>query len=266
VKLHLLDLGAIDYDEGWPLTGAGVSTVSEPAPPSPRRRVAIIAAVVEHPRVGPVLFDTGAAAGFRELWPPIVQELFAITRYEHEHHLDTALEAAGYGLEDIRAIVLSHLHLDHAGGLELFRGREVPVYVHADELKNAFHAVATGEDLGAYIPHYLDFSFDWRTLHGDEIELFEGFHLMHLPGHTPALLGLRLELANAGTFVLTSDQFHLRENYEGPQPLGWLLRDHAAWWRSYRQVKTLADRTDATLLFGHDADVLAELKRERVYD
>jgi len=31
-------------------------------------------------------------------------------------------------------------------------------------------------------------------------------------------------------------------------------------------VKMLADRTDATLVFGHDADVLAELKREKAYD
>lgn len=266
MKLHLLDLGNIDYDEGFPLAGAGVSTASEPTPASPRRRVAIIGALVEHPKIGPVLFDTGAAANFKELWPPVVQELFAITRYEDEHHLDVAVQAAGYGLEDIRAIVLSHLHLDHAGGLEFFRGRDVPIYVHADELKNAFYGVATGEDLGAYIPHYLDFSFNWQALDGDQIELFEGFNLYRLPGHTPALLGLRIDLANAGTFVLTSDQFHLRDNYEGPQPLGWLLRDHAAWWRSYRLVKTMADRTEARLVFGHDAEVLAELKQERFYD
>jgi len=135
VKLHLLDLGSIEYDEGWPLAAAGVSTLSEPAPPPARRRVAIIGALIEHPKIGPVLFDTGAAAAFEELWPPVVQELFAITEYENEHRLDVALQAAGYGLEDIRAIVMSHLHLDHAGGLEFFRGSDVPVYVHADELR-----------------------------------------------------------------------------------------------------------------------------------
>ena len=79
-------------------------------------------------------------------------------------------------------------------------------------------------------------------------------------------MGLRLDLANAGTFILTSDQFHLRDNFEGPNPLGWLLRDHAAWWRSYRWVKTAAERTGATLVFGHDADVLAELRQEQFYD
>lgn len=174
--------------------------------------------------------------------------------------------AAGYGLDDIKAIVLSHLHLDHAGGLELFRGRDIPIYVQADELRNAFYGVATGEDLGAYLPHYLDFSFNWQPLDGDEVELFAGFRLVRLPGHTPGLQGLRLDLANSGTFLLTSDQFHLRDNYEGPAPLGWLLRDHAASWRSCRRVKLLAERTDARLVFGHDAEVLAELRREPVYD
>jgi glyoxylase-like metal-dependent hydrolase (beta-lactamase superfamily II) len=263
MKLHLLDLGRLDYDEGFPLAGAGVSMASNPAPESPRREVAIIAAVIEHPKAGPILFDTGAAAGFAELWPPIVQDLFAITRHVP---LEDALGAAGFGLDDIRAVVLSHLHLDHAGGLESFRGREVPIYVHADEIKNGFFAMATGQDAGPYVPHYLDFSFDWRPLHGDHVELFDGFHLHRLPGHTPALMGLRIDLAQAGTFILTSDQFHLRENFEGPQPLGWLLRDHAAWWSSYHFVKTLADRTGARLVFGHDADVLSEHKQEQFFD
>lgn len=266
MKLHLLDLGRLEYDEGFPLLAGGVSTASQPTPPAARRTAAIIASVIEHPRIGPVLFDTGAPPNFRELWPPIIQELFAITRYDDEHHLDVALEAAGFGLEDINAIVLSHLHLDHAGGLEFFRGRDIPIYVQGDELRNAFYGVATGEDLGAYLPHYLDFSFNWQAVDGDEVELFEAFNLYRLPGHTPGLMGLRLDLANAGTFVLTSDQFHLRDNYDGPQPLGWLLRDHAAWWRSCRRVMALAERTQATLLFGHDADVLTELRQERFYD
>jgi hypothetical protein len=38
-------------------------------------------------------------------------------------------------------------------------------------------------------------------------------------------MGLQLDLANPRTFFLTSDQFHLSDNYAGPAPLGWLLRD-----------------------------------------
>jgi glyoxylase-like metal-dependent hydrolase (beta-lactamase superfamily II) len=263
MKVHFLDLGNIEYDEGWALAAAGMSSPSNPNPPSPRRKIAIIATLIDHPTAGPILFDTGAAPAFKELWPAPVQEAFAITRFEG---LDAAVGAAGYALSDIRGVVLSHLHLDHAGGLEMFRGTDVPIYVHADELRNAFYAVATKEDLGPYVPHYIDPSFNWQALHADTVELFSGCTLHLLPGHTYALYGLRLDLSNAGTFFLTSDQFHLRDNWEAPHPLGWLLRDHAAWWRSYRFTKTLVTLHNARLLFGHDADVLAELRKEPFYD
>lgn len=266
MKLYPLDLGNLEYDEGFPLAGAGASTRSEPEPRSPRRRVAIIGSLIVHPTAGPILFDTGAAPNASELWAPPLLELFHIVHYGDENRLDAAVGAAGIGLEDVRAVVLSHLHLDHAGGLEFFRGRDVPIYVHGDELKHAFYSVATGEDFGPYIPHYLDFSFNWRPLDGDRIELFEGFTLHRLPGHTPALLGLQLDLANAGTFFLTSDQFHLRDNYEQGRPLGWLLRDFSAWHQSNRYVRHLVERTDARLIFGHDADVLAEVRKEPFYD
>jgi glyoxylase-like metal-dependent hydrolase (beta-lactamase superfamily II) len=265
MKLHVMDLGAIEYDEGFVLAGAGVSTASDPNPVSPRRRVAVIGSLIEHPKAGLILFDTGAAPDARETWPAPVLELFSIT-HRDENRLDAAVAAAGYSLDDVSAVVLSHLHLDHAGGLEFFRGTDVPIYVHGVELRNAFYAVATGEDFGAYLPRYLDFSFNWQALDGDEIPLFDDFTLHLLPGHTPGLLGLRLDLANAGTFFLTSDQFHLRQNYATPQPLGWLLRDHSAWWSSYRFTKRLAERTGARLLFGHDPDVLAEFRQERFWD
>jgi hypothetical protein len=44
------------------------------------------------------------------------------------------------------------------------------------------------------------------------------------------------------------------------------MRDHAAWWRSYRFVKTVADRTGARLVFGHDRGVLTELRGEGPFD
>jgi glyoxylase-like metal-dependent hydrolase (beta-lactamase superfamily II) len=266
MKFRALDLGSLDYDDGFPLAVAGASTRSDPNPPAARRTVAMIGSLVEHPKVGPILFDTGPPPNAGELWPPVVQELFHISHYGDENRLDATLGAAGVAIGDVKAVVLSHLHLDHAGGLEFFRGSDVPIYVHGDEIRHAFYAVATGEDIGPYVPHYLDFSFNWQPIDGDEVELFEGFMLHRLPGHTPALMGLRLDLANSGTFILTSDQYHLQQNYDPSQPLGWLLRDHAAWSRSNRFVKRLAAQTNARLLFGHDRDVLAELRREPFYD
>lgn len=45
---------------------------------------------------------------------------------------------------------MGHLHLDHAGGLENFKGTDVPIHVHEKELKHAYYSVATKTDIGVY--------------------------------------------------------------------------------------------------------------------
>jgi glyoxylase-like metal-dependent hydrolase (beta-lactamase superfamily II) len=56
-----------------------------------------------------------------------------------------------------RFSILGHMHLDHAGGLDQFRGRkDIEIWVHDKELRSAFWSVATGADVGVYLPHYLD--------------------------------------------------------------------------------------------------------------
>jgi glyoxylase-like metal-dependent hydrolase (beta-lactamase superfamily II) len=58
-----------------------------------------------------VLFETGIGAFFE----PKMRERFGVV--EAEHVLLASLAKAGISQEDVDAVVLSHLHFDHAGGL-----------------------------------------------------------------------------------------------------------------------------------------------------
>lgn len=108
---------------------------------------------------------------------------------------------------------------------------------------------------GVYLPHYLKFDLNWQTFHGPSLEIAQGLTLRHSPGHTPGLCILQLNLQESGTWIFTSDQYHVKENYEASHPQGWLARDHDDWVRSNQMIHQLAKRTDAKIIFGHCAEV-----------
>lgn len=266
MKVRFLDFGEITADDAWAFEGAGVSVISNPQPESLRRYFHMTGVLIEHPKEGLILYDVGPAANFKELWPEPVQEVFGITGYEEENRLDKQLEKVGHSLKDISAIIISHLHLDHAGGLEYFRGTDVPVYAHREELKYAFYAVATKEDFGAYLPHYLDPAFNWKAVHDDEMELFEGITLYRTTGHTPGTLSMKVDLENSPPFIFTSDTMLHKENYFEQKPLGWLIRDMHAWWRDLRKIQNLEARYNANVFVAHDKGEFIKYTERPYYD
>jgi glyoxylase-like metal-dependent hydrolase (beta-lactamase superfamily II) len=251
-KLWILQLGQTEGDAAWFMQGANNSTVSEPRPVHQRVRISMIAALIEHPREGLLLYDVGSAPDPAAWWGPEFCDAFPWVVYGEEHRLDRAIALAGHDIRDVSAIMISHLHLDHAGGLEYFRGWDVPIYVHRRELEHAFYTVATRQDIGNYQPHYLDFAFNWEPVDGGTVELFEGLTLHHTPGHTPGLMGLLLELPASGAFYFASDHLTFRENLIGGRPPGWLMRDYDEWHESTRRIRRLVQARNATVVYGHD--------------
>lgn len=266
MKLSLLDFGEITSDPGWFFEGGGAWTrghgYTNPNPVT----LKMLGAVIEHPKEGILIYEVGPCADRETLWPEPVRQVFPVTHYDDENHLDVQLEKAGYSIADVRGVILGHMHLDHAGGLEFFRGTDVPIYVHQDELMYAWYAVATKVDLGPYLPHYIDHTFNWKAIKRDELELFDGITLMKTPGHTPGLMAMQVDLKEAGTFVFTSDTFFFAENFHEQRAPGWLTRDMAGWRYSLERIVNVYNRRSANLVFGHDPEVFDRFAAEKQYD
>lgn len=112
--------------------------------------------------------------------------------------------------EAVELVVVSHLHFDHAANLDLFPWAEV--VIHPAEMAHAEEVRQDPLRDPACLYTLLPLLRGRRLLLAQEGELLPGLRLLHLPGHTPGLLGLLVE----GVGVLASDAVKSRYDLEGP--------------------------------------------------
>lgn len=257
--VHVVERGAIRTDFNHVLEGAVMGTADEPNPETRMGDGPVYNLVVEHPE-GTILWDTGshpeADSGH---WPA---ELYAAFEHRGLRPIEDDLDDAGFDPDDIDYVIQSHLHLDHAGGLYAFEGTDTPVLVHEDELKYAYYGAKTDAGDDAYVAGDFDRDLNWEVVHRDREQRFEGIELLHLPGHTPGLLGVKLDLPDR-TVIVAGDQAYVRANYDEGRPMGGsLLWSKRAWFDSLRLVEDEQRRENAKVICGHDADDLDWLRAE----
>lgn len=81
-------------------------------------------AVIEHPRAGILLFDTGYSPKFHEVTRRFPEKFYALAtpvRIEPEQMALAQLKSLGIRERDISMVVLSHLHADHVAGVSDFQ-------------------------------------------------------------------------------------------------------------------------------------------------
>lgn len=143
-----------------------------------------------------VLVDTGIGPPH-----PLIDRLY------HPGRRDLGMALAqnnGIQLDDIDLVVLSHLHFDHVGGAQAFRG--TPLYVQRAEWDAA-------QAPGYTIPEFLDFPGANFVMVDGEVELLPGFRLIPTPGHTPGHQSLAVSTP-IGAVVLAGQAVETRAGLE----------------------------------------------------
>lgn len=154
---------------------------------------------------------------------------------------------------DVKAVIMTHLHYDHAGNSDL--------YPHAQfYLQNAEWEFANGPDMTDPLQgaHYeaedlarfqalLD-SGRMSLIQGDG-ELFPGVEHFVVSGHTPGQMALRVAGPD-GAVVLASDALHFYRN-DGPDGVFPVTLDADAEARGYAYMRDLAAGSDR-IVAGHD--------------
>jgi glyoxylase-like metal-dependent hydrolase (beta-lactamase superfamily II) len=260
MDIHVLDRGRITADLNYAVDGSVAATHIDPDPTLAYAEFAVWNLLVDHPEAT-VLWDTGshpeAAEGY---WPDPLYEAFAHTD-AGERDLPTALADHGYGLADVDRVVQSHLHVDHAGGLHHFAGTDVPVYVHRRELELASLSANSSAGGDAYLERDFDHDLAWRVIDQPRYHLLDGVELLHVPGHTPGLLGAHLARADAADVLIAGDAAFLEANYRDNRSMGAsLLSDSRAAEESLAFLRDLERRHDARVVYGHDTDQFERIR------
>jgi glyoxylase-like metal-dependent hydrolase (beta-lactamase superfamily II) len=150
-----------------------------------------IAAFLVETSAGPVLIETGPYSTF--------------------DHLQKGVEAAGFKLEDIRHVLLSHIHFDHAGAAWALAEKGAKIYVHPFGAKHIAEPGKLTESARKIYQDQMDILWgdirpiDQALIHetADQEELTVGdstFKAWHTPGHASHHIAWQL-----GDVVFTGD-------------------------------------------------------------
>jgi N-acyl homoserine lactone hydrolase len=274
VKVHPLLTGRMKGPEPWFLRepgrfaarrayGFGVKRDEWLELPAP-------AFLLEHPGVGPILIDTGfhpsVAVNPKQNLGRLALRIFKDLRMEPAQAVSAQLRDKGMTPADLKVVVMTHLHMDHASAIAEFPGATFVVS------KAEWEAATTQGQFHGYVKRQFDHGFDYRLLDFDDprASSFSGFgrsfdlfgdgsvRVVFTPGHTLGHMSVVVR-ASGREILVAADAAYLSRTIDD-EHVPFRMEDEHLFRRSLREIRQYAKETpDALIIPGHDWAAWGEL-------
>ncbi|MBQ9068432.1 MAG: N-acyl homoserine lactonase family protein [Eggerthellaceae bacterium] len=261
MKVYVIDTGRLHNDMNLTFAQAVQATRDNPNPDIKWLHQPTYCALIQHPDAGWILFDIGTNPDVNEQVTPGIGAGWYHTIDEEDQTMVAQLAKLGLKPEDINYVVMSHMHIDHIGNVELFKDT-AEFFVSRAEAQHAFCAVKGSLDPATYgfyyKPHVLADVKKYHYVEEDE-EIFEGIETILIPGHTPGMMGLYLHLEDQDIILASDGCFGSLIWDDGKLPGS--CGDTGSFVKSVKKLKKLQKKNNAMVWFGHDLEQFNNFKK-----
>lgn len=240
---------------------------------SPREEwltVPIVAVLIEHPGVGPILMDTGfhpsVAVDPKQNLGPVFGRLYKIDM-KPEQAVSAQLRRRDIDPRDVKVVVMTHLHLDHASAISEFTEA---TFVLGEGEWEAFHSPRP--TLSGYVRKHVAHAVEYReVVYGRSVDSYSTFgrsydlfgdgsvRLVYTPGHSRGHQSVIARLKGREA-LLAGDAIYFLRTLEDERR-GIAMADEHNWRRSLREIQLYRrENPDALIVPGHDQEVWNELE------
>ena len=238
-----------------------------------KRKLVHTAVLIQHPK-GDFLFDSGIGKDVEAqmtIFSFLESQLFKI---ENIHPARSQLAEHQYDIERLFGIIPSHMHWDHASGLEDFAG--IPVWIQQASLDEALK----GQPPAFILSQYDSADLAWHRITLNE-QSYEGFKLsldifgdqsavlVDLSGHTKGQLGLFLNMPSGKRYFFIGDttwsKIGITRNKPRPVFVDWLVGVDSNYEKNSQVIEAIHQlsraNTELVIVPAHDELVMQNLPR-----